>query len=143
MRAAIASMSCAVEAQSRNPTPFARSRPLAKSSWFSIRSHVPAFICVPRSLPFSSQRSPTVKPSMSRYQAALAGTSFTVSEAAIERSRSDSGWPRVGRAARRAGRRRAGHTRSEEHTSELQSRQYLVCRLLLEKKKKEQETGEV
>src|SRR5258707_4090262 len=27
-------------------------------------------------------------------------------------------------------------TRSEEHTSELQSRQYLVCRLLLEKKNK-------
>src|SRR3712207_7979908 len=35
--------------------------------------------------------------------------------------------------------RRAGprtEHRSEEHTSELQSRQYLVCRLLLEKKKK-------
>src|ERR1035437_2825066 len=30
---------------------------------------------------------------------------------------------------------KAGHPRSEEHTSELQSRQYLVCRLLLEKKK--------
>src|SRR3712207_7287606 len=30
---------------------------------------------------------------------------------------------------------RAARTRSEEHTSELQSRQYLVCRLLLEKKK--------
>src|SRR3712207_7146781 len=30
--------------------------------------------------------------------------------------------------------------RSEEHTSELQSRQYLVCRLLLEKKKKNVET---
>src|SRR3712207_7228151 len=29
--------------------------------------------------------------------------------------------------------------RSEEHTSELQSRQYLVCRLLLEKKKKYQD----
>src|SRR3712207_8585501 len=29
-----------------------------------------------------------------------------------------------------------GASRSEEHTSELQSRQYLVCRLLLEKKKK-------
>src|SRR3712207_8195531 len=28
------------------------------------------------------------------------------------------------------------HARSEEHTSELQSRQYLVCRLLLEKKNK-------
>src|SRR3712207_1468196 len=31
-----------------------------------------------------------------------------------------------------------GTARSEEHTSELQSRQYLVCRLLLEKKKKDQ-----
>src|SRR5258707_4279364 len=30
----------------------------------------------------------------------------------------------------------ASRYRSEEHTSELQSRQYLVCRLLLEKKKK-------
>src|SRR3712207_7524552 len=29
--------------------------------------------------------------------------------------------------------------RSEEHTSELQSRQYLVCRLLLEKKKKKRQ----
>src|SRR3712207_8930184 len=37
------------------------------------------------------------------------------------------------------GKRREGEAflvRSEEHTSELQSRQYLVCRLLLEKKKK-------
>src|SRR3712207_7851684 len=32
--------------------------------------------------------------------------------------------------------RRRQWRRSEEHTSELQSRQYLVCRLLLEKKKK-------
>src|SRR3712207_6976666 len=32
-------------------------------------------------------------------------------------------------------RRRPPAQRSEEHTSELQSRQYLVCRLLLEKKK--------
>src|SRR5438445_1671757 len=31
---------------------------------------------------------------------------------------------------------RLARRRSEEHTSELQSRQYLVCRLLLEKKKK-------
>src|SRR3712207_7819646 len=50
----------------------------------------------------------------------------------------------AGRAAQAAGRAdaRAGRPagapppRSEEHTSELQSRQYLVCRLLLEKKKK-------
>src|SRR3712207_8871195 len=33
-----------------------------------------------------------------------------------------------------------GRHRSEEHTSELQSRQYLVCRLLLEKKKKSHTT---
>src|SRR3712207_7864447 len=53
-----------------------------------------------------------------------------------------SGWPRPRSSSRRSGfsgpscsrRRRTG--RSEEHTSELQSRQYLVCRLLLEKKKK-------
>src|SRR5258707_11213040 len=33
--------------------------------------------------------------------------------------------------------------RSEEHTSELQSRQYLVCRLLLEKKNKIQRQGSI
>src|SRR3712207_6867370 len=46
-------------------------------------------------------------------------------------------WPgcvRVGRAGRERGDAWSIH-RSEEHTSELQSRQYLVCRLLLEKKK--------
>src|SRR3712207_8661954 len=45
----------------------------------------------------------------------------------------------VPRLRRRARRREANRVmplaRSEEHTSELQSRQYLVCRLLLEKKK--------
>src|SRR3712207_6877760 len=35
----------------------------------------------------------------------------------------------------RRGSATGGGRRSEEHTSELQSRQYLVCRLLLEKKK--------
>src|SRR3712207_7015492 len=39
------------------------------------------------------------------------------------------------RPRRVGGRARSGRGRSEEHTSELQSRQYLVCRLLLEKKK--------
>src|SRR5438445_3496402 len=38
---------------------------------------------------------------------------------------------------------RGDRARSEEHTSELQSRQYLVCRLLLEKKKKQQQTKAV
>src|SRR3712207_7124219 len=48
------------------------------------------------------------------------------------------------RSAGGAGARDAGEgeadLRSEEHTSELQSRQYLVCRLLLEKKKKNSST---
>src|SRR2546425_10487511 len=49
--------------------------------------------------------------------------------------------PFQARAHRRIGQARlqglvqAGHHRSEEHTSELQSLAYLVCRLLLEKKK--------
>src|SRR3712207_7666026 len=37
---------------------------------------------------------------------------------------------------RRSYHSQANDPRSEEHTSELQSRQYLVCRLLLEKKKR-------
>src|SRR5690606_41183413 len=44
--------------------------------------------------------------------------------------------PRPGDGVRRSPRRRAEAGRSEEHTSELQSRENLVCRLLLEKKKK-------
>src|SRR3712207_7459187 len=42
---------------------------------------------------------------------------------------------RGGRGRREVPRRPRSRSRSEEHTSELQSRQYLVCRLLLEKKK--------
>src|SRR3712207_8633157 len=50
----------------------------------------------------------------------------------------DAAVPSTIRPFRRAATRllRAPGYRSEEHTSELQSRQYLVCRLLLEKKKK-------
>src|SRR2546430_9037574 len=53
--------------------------------------------------------------------------------------------PRVGRyrdvaAAVRPG-NGSGETRSEEHTSELQSQSNLVCRLLLEKKKKSNDTS--
>src|SRR3712207_7396413 len=44
--------------------------------------------------------------------------------------------PSAGAGVERRTRSRSHSTRSEEHTSELQSRQYLVCRLLLEKKKK-------
>src|SRR3712207_8432891 len=43
--------------------------------------------------------------------------------------------PRSRRRSTSCGSGGASWTRSEEHTSELQSRQYLVCRLLLENKK--------
>src|SRR3712207_7957102 len=46
-------------------------------------------------------------------------------------------WHSGGHEYRVTGAYRHAVHRSEEHTSELQSRQYLVCRLLLEKKKKQ------
>src|SRR5947209_11930446 len=51
-------------------------------------------------------------------------------------------WSPGSRAGSQRGRSRCSDApadRSEEHTSELQSRQYLVCRLLLEKKKKKKQ----
>src|SRR3712207_8917921 len=54
---------------------------------------------------------------------------------AVRRPRGAGGHEGRTRGGRRPGGNRPG-LRSEEHTSELQSRQYLVCRLLLEKKKK-------
>src|SRR3712207_8206410 len=55
---------------------------------------------------------------------------------AVRQQRVRAPLPRDGRvgADRRRERAREAARRSEEHTSELQSRQYLVCRLLLEKK---------
>src|SRR3712207_8958618 len=52
-------------------------------------------------------------------------------------SRSSPSWtcPASCRAPTRSSTASSAAARSEEHTSELQSRQYLVCRLLLEKKK--------
>src|SRR3712207_9518798 len=68
----------------------------------------------------------------------------TLFRSARERAASEKCRPRRGGEARGGGREEGGgaavspvaEPRSEEHTSELQSRQYLVCRLLLEKKKK-------
>src|SRR5207253_10528012 len=44
---------------------------------------------------------------------------------------------------RRGGHHRAARNRSEEHTSELQSRGHLVCRLLLEKKKTKKQSNKL
>src|SRR5215217_8304814 len=64
-----------------------------------------------------------------RAKSAMRGSSSSVSSSCAERpseiaSKSAARMPGL-----------VAATRSEEHTSELQSRQYLVCRLLLEKKK--------
>src|SRR3712207_7798395 len=62
-------------------------------------------------------------------------------EAAEARARAESGRIAADRGALVAAKEDQqdllSRVRSEEHTSELQSRQYLVCRLLLEKKKKQ------
>src|SRR5947209_19491283 len=57
---------------------------------------------------------------------------------ALPISRSSRASHESGRSTRSPSRSGPPRWRSEEHTSELQSRQYLVCRLLLEKKKKRQ-----
>src|SRR3712207_7855880 len=66
----------------------------------------------------------------SGYEANYAGTSFA-SRAMLGKFQFGSRLVQI-----RADKTHLYGLRSEEHTSELQSRQYLVCRLLLEKKKK-------
>src|SRR3712207_6884271 len=61
---------------------------------------------------------PSSRPSLSAPTSGVGGTSTTASAPAAPSAQIA-----------------ASQSRSEEHTSELQSRQYLVCRLLLEKKK--------
>src|SRR5437879_7298890 len=65
----------------------------------------------------------------------LAGGPFRVGG---PRPISTAGEPRITAFTHRPGRGHLCPLRSEEHTSELQSPMYLVCRLLLEKKKKTQ-----
>src|SRR3712207_7579914 len=83
----------------------------------------------------SNLRLPTIGPTyaFSKDFGSFANDFVTLGKALIElKSNMDSYWSLISAAYTRAMR----NTRSEEHTSELQSRQYLVCRLLLEKKKK-------
>src|SRR5258708_26217021 len=59
--------------------------------------------------------------------------------AALPISPATGSWPRPRRRMSRLSPTAPGRSRSEEHTSELQSPDHLVCRLLLEKKKKQEE----
>src|SRR3712207_8509662 len=79
----------------------------------------------------------TLFPYTTLFRSALAGEAAALPPRAAGQARAPA--PEGGGGRRRhAGRRRRRllDGRSEEHTSELQSRQYLVCRLLLEKKNK-------
>src|SRR3712207_7760084 len=79
-------------------------------------------------------RSPTKRPWLAPVRAAFEGGPVSGRRAAAGRRSSSSSGP-CPPGSPRPPCRRPPHARSEEHTSELQSRQYLVCRLLLEKKK--------
>src|SRR5205823_10531437 len=76
-------------------------------------------------LPISRSTTTSMPPNRSRNRTPFAPRPPPHSTSARHKSRT---------ASARKGRRRSNALRSEEHTSELQSLAYLVCRLLLEKK---------
>src|SRR3712207_6914366 len=86
----------------------------------------------------------TLFPYTTLFRSFSAGSAYLVRIDERRVSPARAAWDAAGAAAhRRARPRRApeardvgSSVRSEEHTSELQSRQYLVCRLLLEKKQR-------
>src|SRR3712207_6966860 len=87
----------------------------------------------------------TLFPYTTLFRSARSATRRSAPDGAHSRCRSCRACSPVTRAVRTGGRcpprtvssslKECSFARSEEHTSELQSRQYLVCRLLLEKKK--------
>src|SRR3712207_8338210 len=84
---------------------------------------------------FRSEAPPSVTPGERYERGADRAAMGRVPEAARPTYQGGRHVPRRGRRLRPVSRADAGvPARSEEHTSELQSRQYLVCRLLLEKK---------
>src|SRR2546422_2770730 len=95
---------------------------------------------------FGSTNSPVRAWRISKGSSSVTGPSSLTSEAKTCRGKALSVSPFMGSIARRttrftcvrstSARKTRRGTRSEEHTSELQSRLHLVCRLLLEKKKK-------
>src|SRR3712207_7314871 len=77
----------------------------------------------------------TLFPYTTLFRSAVTPVTYLVFDLLAEDGESLLGLPYAQRRERLEALGVAGERRSEEHTSELQSRQYLVCRLLLEKKK--------
>src|SRR5690606_41856962 len=82
---------------------------------------------------------PTRRPSDLTRSAALRTRPSAGSTAMIRPTHIAASWPAAVRRGSSTSMRLRGERRSEEHTSELQSRENLVCRLLLEKKKNTQQ----
>src|SRR3712207_7491098 len=78
----------------------------------------------------------TLFPYTTLFRSSGSGLPVAKATAACTRASTRSSTARRSSVVAPASRRRPATRRSEEHTSELQSRQYLVCRLLLEKKQK-------
>src|SRR5438045_5661682 len=88
----------------------------------------------PPALFFSHDTAPTEIYTLSLHDALPISREAAFCPTCAARSRTSS--PRPGRTRSGRSARRSSTRRSEEHTSELQSLRHLVCRLLLEKKKK-------
>src|SRR2546422_11770357 len=98
----------------------------SKKTIFSVRS---AFLSLPPVTAPSTLGNALRCPRAARYLTAAMRTSRSLSATAFSSRRIALGVPIA-----------VSASRSEEHTSELQSRLHLVCRLLLEKKKKKKKT---
>src|SRR5690606_41912893 len=91
-------------------------------------------------LPLPPPPTPTLFPYTTLFRSAPADLRRPQPRAARLRAHEQHGPAPPLHGRRHAGARNAARGRSEEHTSELQSRENLVCRLLLEKKNKDRHT---
>src|SRR5690625_6833399 len=85
---------------------------------FAPHLFVQCYVDLPQLHSFPTRRSSDLSEGPSSWEATATMNSMTIPAMAWWATRANTGW-----------------SRSEEHTSELQSRGHLVCRLLLEKKK--------